>query len=65
MRSFLDRQAFEAREAARYAELKRTIVAGGIPPGEYARAKTSLIQELTDCVRAERGLPSVPVWEKG
>jgi hypothetical protein len=30
---------------------------------EYTRAKTGLIQELTDAARAERGLLSVPVWE--
>ena len=48
-------------EAQRYAELKRSIVAAR----DYARAKTALIQELTDRARAERGLPSVPVWEKG
>jgi hypothetical protein len=33
-------------------------------PGDYARAKTELIQELTDRARALQGLPSVPVWEK-
>lgn len=51
-------------DAARYAHLKREIVAAGTAPGEYARAKTSLVQELTDRARAERGLPSEPVWEK-
>ena len=30
----------------------------------YTRAKTELIQELTDRARADRGLPSVPVWEE-
>ncbi|WP_431969611.1 GrpB family protein [Nocardia sp. bgisy134] len=52
------------RDAARYADLKRRIVAAGIPPQDYARAKTGLIQELTDRARAERGLPPIPVWEK-
>ena len=28
------------------------------------RAKTVLIQELTDKARIERGLPPEPVWEK-
>jgi GrpB-like predicted nucleotidyltransferase (UPF0157 family) len=51
-------------DAARYARLKREIVATGTRPGEYARAKTELIQELTDRARAERGLPPEPVWEK-
>jgi hypothetical protein len=32
--------------------------------GEYTRAKTDLIQELTDAARAECGLPSVSVWEE-
>ncbi|MDT0345539.1 GrpB family protein [Streptomyces litchfieldiae] len=52
------------RDAARYAELKRALVAAGTTPGDYARAKTALIQELTDRARARLGLPSVPVWEK-
>jgi GrpB-like predicted nucleotidyltransferase (UPF0157 family) len=30
----------------------------------YTRAKTELIQELTDRARADRGLPPVPVWEE-
>lgn len=51
-------------DAARYARLKLEIVAAGTRPGEYSRAKTALLQELTDRARAERGLPSVPVWEK-
>lgn len=51
-------------DAARYARLKREIAAAGTAVGDYARAKTDLIQELTDRARAERGLPSVPVWEK-
>ncbi|BEL03349.1 hypothetical protein Q0Z83_015400 [Actinoplanes sichuanensis] len=52
------------REAARYAELKRNLAKAGTHPGDYARAKTALIQELTDRARAERGLPSLPVREK-
>jgi GrpB-like predicted nucleotidyltransferase (UPF0157 family) len=51
-------------DAARYARLKREIVAAGTRSGEYSRAKTALLQELTDRARAERGLPAVPVWEK-
>lgn len=51
-------------DAARYAALKRGIAESGTHPGEYARAKTELIQELTDKARAALGLPSVPVWEK-
>ncbi|MGW2716038.1 GrpB family protein [Streptomyces sp. NPDC001492] len=52
-------------EAARYAGLKRSLVAAGTPARDYARAKTALVQELTDRARAERGLPPRPVWEKG
>jgi GrpB-like predicted nucleotidyltransferase (UPF0157 family) len=51
-------------DAARYAELKlqlADVVASG---DDYTRAKTDLVQELTDAARAERGLPSVPVWEE-
>jgi GrpB-like predicted nucleotidyltransferase (UPF0157 family) len=51
-------------DAARYAALKRVIAAAGPHPGDYARAKTELIQELTDKARATLRLPSVPVWEK-
>ena len=48
----------------RYAALKRDLM-GRHGPGEaYTRGKTGLIQELTDAARAERGLPSVPVWEE-
>ncbi|WP_222106018.1 GrpB family protein [Catellatospora sichuanensis] len=48
-------------DAERYARLKREIA--GLPG--YSGHKTALVQELTDLARAERGLPSVPVWEKG
>ncbi|MFC4066606.1 GrpB family protein [Actinoplanes subglobosus] len=51
-------------EAERYARLKRDVADAGTHPADYARAKTALIQELTDRARAARGLPSVPVWEK-
>jgi GrpB-like predicted nucleotidyltransferase (UPF0157 family) len=51
-------------DAARYAELKRQLAAVAASGDEYTRAKTSLIQELTDAARAERGLPSIPVWEE-
>lgn len=51
-------------DAARYAELKAAIVAAGVGPAQYAAAKTELVQELTGRARLERGLPSVPVWEK-
>ncbi len=51
-------------DAERYAQLKRAIVAAGVHHGDYAAAKTDLIQELTDSARRELGLPSVPVWEK-
>lgn len=51
-------------DAARYADLKRAIVAAGTHPGDYAAAKTALIQELTDRARTILGLPLVDVWEK-
>ncbi|SMD23834.1 GrpB family protein [Kibdelosporangium aridum] len=51
-------------DAARYAALKRKLVASGIHPGDYAAAKTELIQELTDKARTLLGLPLVDVWEK-
>ncbi|MBB5076268.1 GrpB family protein [Nonomuraea endophytica] len=63
-RFFRDYLREHPEDAARYAELKQTLAATGIAPGDYARAKTELIQELTDRARRERGLPSVPVWEK-
>ncbi|GAA1555626.1 GrpB family protein [Kribbella lupini] len=47
----------------RYAELKHTLAAEGLTGFDYTKAKTTLIQELTDDARARRGLPSVPVWE--
>ncbi|WP_234311921.1 GrpB family protein [Streptomyces griseus] len=63
-RIFRDHLRAHAADAARYSRLKRVIVAAGTPPGAYARAKTALVQELTDRARARLGLPSVPVWEK-
>ncbi|GAA3193547.1 GrpB family protein [Actinocorallia longicatena] len=51
------------RDLERYAELKRRIASSGVPLDDYTRAKTELIQEITDRARAARGLPSVPVWE--
>lgn len=51
-------------DAQRYADLKRDLAARHDESGSYTRAKTELIQELTDRARAARGLPSVPVWEQ-
>jgi GrpB-like predicted nucleotidyltransferase (UPF0157 family) len=48
----------------RYAALKRELMDKFGPGDAYTRGKTGLIQELTDAARAERGLPSVPVWEE-
>ncbi|MFD7296418.1 GrpB family protein [Streptomyces sp. NPDC059897] len=59
-----DHMRTHPEDAARYARLKRAIVAAGTGAGAYSRAKTTLVQELTDRARAQRGLPSVPVWEK-
>jgi len=63
-RIFRDHLRAHPADAARYAQLKQAIVAAGTGPGEYARAKTALVQELTNRARARLGLPSVPVWEK-
>ena len=51
-------------DARRYAELKQRLAAEHTDGTEYTKAKTELIQELTDRARAGRGLPSVPVWEE-
>jgi GrpB-like predicted nucleotidyltransferase (UPF0157 family) len=51
-------------DARRYAALKRELAAGQQASADYTRAKTELIQELTDRARAVLGLPSVPVWEQ-
>lgn len=48
-------------DAERYSRAKYAFATAP----DYTRAKTELIQELTDRARAARGLPSVPVWEKG
>jgi GrpB-like predicted nucleotidyltransferase (UPF0157 family) len=48
----------------RYAVLKRKLMDEFGPGLAYTQGKTELIQELTDAARAERGLPSVPVWEE-
>ena len=63
-RIFRDHLCAHPEDAIRYARLKQALVAAGTAPGEYARAKTALVQELTDRARAQLGLPSVPVWEK-
>ena len=52
------------QDARRYAELKQRLAAEHTDGTEYTKAKTELIQELTDRARADRGLPSVPVWEE-
>lgn len=51
-------------DVLRYAELKRRLAARYTDPDGYTRAKTQLIQELTDRARADRGLTPVPVWEE-
>jgi GrpB-like predicted nucleotidyltransferase (UPF0157 family) len=51
-------------DARRYTKLKQQLAAEHTDGTEYLRAKTGLIQELTDRARADRGLPSVPVWEE-
>jgi GrpB-like predicted nucleotidyltransferase (UPF0157 family) len=63
-RIFRDHLRAHPEDAARYARLKRAIAAAGTAPGGYARAKTALVQELTDRARARLGLPPEPVWEK-
>ena len=52
-----------ADDAARYGALKQALSSQHSVSLAYTRAKTELIQELTDRARAERGLPPVPVWE--
>jgi GrpB-like predicted nucleotidyltransferase (UPF0157 family) len=52
-----------AEDVERYAQLKRTLAETEANGDAYTRAKTDLIQELTDRAREERGLPLVPVWE--
>jgi GrpB-like predicted nucleotidyltransferase (UPF0157 family) len=60
-----DRLRGHPDEAARYGALKRSLAAQpDLDMLAYTRAKTDLIQELVDAARAERGLPSIPVWEE-
>jgi GrpB-like predicted nucleotidyltransferase (UPF0157 family) len=48
-------------DVARYGALKRRLAALHDNGGDYAWARTELIQELTDKARAERGRSSTPV----
>ena len=48
-------------DAARYGALMRRLAALHDSGDDYTRAKTELIQELTDKARAERGRPPTPV----
>jgi GrpB-like predicted nucleotidyltransferase (UPF0157 family) len=61
LRDHLRRHPADAR---RYGDLKRQLAGDSGDSAAYTRAKTELIQELTDRARADRGLPSVPVWEE-
>ena len=47
-------------DARRYGDLKRRLAAEHTGGATYTKAKTELIQDLTDRARAARGLPSVP-----
>jgi GrpB-like predicted nucleotidyltransferase (UPF0157 family) len=51
-------------DASRYARLKGDLAAAGLDPDAYTRAKTGLIQQMTDAARSRRGLPWVDVWEE-
>ncbi len=52
-------------DARRYGALKDGLALGYRHDGlGYTRAKTALIQEIMDRAWAERGLPSVNVWEE-
>lgn len=51
-------------DAQRHGALKRELAVRHEASADYTRAKTDLIQELTDRARAARGLPAVPVWEE-
>jgi GrpB-like predicted nucleotidyltransferase (UPF0157 family) len=46
-----------------YARLKRDLADAGHDGLAYTRGKTALIQHMVDVARAQRGLPSVDVWE--
>jgi GrpB-like predicted nucleotidyltransferase (UPF0157 family) len=48
-------------DVARCGALKRRLAALHDNGGDYTRAKTELIRELTDKARAERGRPPMPV----
>jgi GrpB protein len=60
LRDHLRRHPADAR---RYGDLKQELAGRPGDAAGYSQAKTELIQELTDRARADRGLPSVPVWE--
>jgi GrpB-like predicted nucleotidyltransferase (UPF0157 family) len=51
-------------DAARYGALKRRLAALDDNGDDDTRAMTELIGELTDKVRAERGLTPTPLWEE-
>jgi len=51
-------------DGARYGALKRRLAALHDNGDNYTRAKTELIQQLTDKARAERGLPPALAWEE-
>jgi GrpB-like predicted nucleotidyltransferase (UPF0157 family) len=50
-------------DAARYGALKQSLSSEHSDSLAYTRAKTDLVQELTDRARADLALPPVPVWE--
>jgi GrpB-like predicted nucleotidyltransferase (UPF0157 family) len=62
-RIFRDHLRAHPEDLARYAALKRQLATQTDSGDDYTRAKTDLIQEITDRARAARGLPSVPIWE--
>jgi hypothetical protein len=47
-----------------YGALKRRLAALHDNGDDYTRAKSELIQELSDRAPAERGLPPTLVWEE-
>jgi GrpB-like predicted nucleotidyltransferase (UPF0157 family) len=64
-RLFRDWLLAHPTDALRYQDVKRLAVedaAAGL--GAYNAAKTTIVQELVDRARAERGLPSVSVSDK-
>ena len=58
-----DRLRAHPGERDEYARLKKTLSASQVDGDAYTRGKTALVQRLVDAARAERGLPSVDVWE--